>query len=102
MGAACPSMGAPPPSFFNKLGVILGSSSSSIPWECQSDSYNILNDTNRKSNNNDSMHDEFCDKSSHSFASPDWKGESWYRIMPPAGTQLADSLGPDHLQVKCS
>jgi len=79
-----------------------GSSSISIPWECQSDSYNILNDTNRKSNNNDSMHDEYCDKSSHSFASPDWKGESWYRIMPPAGTQLADSLGPDHIQVKCS
>ena len=48
------------------------------------------------------MHDEYCDKSSHSFASPDWKGESWYRIMPPAGTQLADSLGPDHIQVKCS
>ena len=24
--------------------------------------------------------------------SPDWKGEAWYRIMPPAGTQIADSI----------
>ena len=59
--------------------------------------YNILNDAkrNRNYNNDDGFASPKCDKSTKE---DDWKGDaaSWYRFEEPAGTQMADSIVPEH------
>ena len=48
--------------------------------------YKILNDKNRNIENGNFP--VKCDKSDSDHASPDWQGLDWYRILPPAGTQI--------------
>lgn len=52
---------------------------------CKKHKYFILNDESR--NFEKSVEGSLCDKEI-SDANTDWKGEAWYRIMPPAGTRL--------------
>jgi len=48
--------------------------------------YKVLNDKYRNvQNTNQPLK---CDKLSHPSVSPDWQGHSWYRILPPAGTEI--------------
>ena len=48
-----------------------------IPSFCQIQ-YNILNDPSRNSSYNVGMNDDYCDDSSDSEKSPDWKGTGLY------------------------
>jgi len=55
----------------------------------QCNNYKILNDKHR--NRLNGAHPLKCDMSSAINISPDWQGHNWYRILPPAGTQIATS-----------
>ena len=50
--------------------------------------YEILDDETRKATAGGSIR---CDRVSSPACSPDWKGANWYRIMPPAGTQMPEA-----------
>ena len=53
--------------------------------------YLILNNSTRKASFNDkSVRD--CDKIGRYRTSQDWKGENWYRILPPAGTKIPETV----------
>merc|ERR1712200_200602 len=48
--------------------------------------YKVLNDRYRYFQNGATP--QKCDMSSHPNVSPDWQGHAWYRILPPAGTEI--------------
>jgi len=48
--------------------------------------YKVLNDRYRNVQNGATP--QKCDLSNHPNVSPDWQGHAWYRILPPAGTEI--------------
>ena len=61
-----------------------------VPSQCFN--YNILDDSSRNVNHRYS--EGYCDNFDCENTSPDWQGSGWYRILPPAGTELARNCGP--------
>ena len=51
------------------------------------DDYFVLNDPTRNLNYSGW---DYCDNLDKSWASPDWKGNNWYRMAEPAGTTLPE------------
>ena len=70
--------------FITSLVTSAVASSSSIPPECND--YLMLNDSTRSQLHGYERYSDYLDE----YASPDWEGEAWYRIIPPAGLVIPE------------
>ena len=67
---------------------VIGSSVTELPPECNH--YLILDDPTRNVNHGFEEYEDNVDNCGYD-TSPDWKGENWYRMMPPAGVVMTET-----------
>ena len=58
---------------------------------CLEGEYKVLNDSTRNANHVTGTI-SYCDSQFNGIMSPDWQDSGWYRMVPPAGTQIPETV----------